>query len=239
MRAVILAGGCGTRLSPYTAVIPKPLLPVGRTPILELVIRHLAAHGFTRATLALGYMSTYFKAFLQNNPAITSLLEIDCIEETQPLGTAGAVKPIVGLDETFLVMNGDVLTDLDLGTVLAWHRQQQAALTIAAIHHPVRLDFGILKTDADGRVIDYIEKPTLQHLVSMGIYIYEPSVLNRIGVNEKIDFPDLVLRLIREGQKVSTFVTQSLWLDLGRHEDLQQANALFGESSDQASQPGT
>lgn len=228
MRAVILAGGRGTRLSPYTSVIPKPLLPVGQTPIVELVLRHLAAHGITRATLALGYMSRYFKSFLRNNEQITNLLEIDYVEESQPLGTSGAIKMIAGLDETFLVMNGDILTDLDLGPLFEWHRQQKAVMTIATHRQPVRLDFGIVKTDADGVVVNYIEKPTLHHQVSMGIYIYEPCVLDWIGVDERLDFPDLVLRLVRDGQKVSTFTTDSLWLDLGRHEDFQKANELFG-----------
>ncbi len=230
MRAVILAGGRGTRLSPYTSVIPKPLLPVGQTPILELVLRHLAAHGITRATLALGYMSRYFKSYLRNNDEITDLLEIDCVEESQPLGTSGAIKTIGGLDETFLVINGDVLTDLDLSLLFESHRKQNAILTIATHRQPVRLDFGIVETDADGMVVDYIEKPTLHHEVSMGIYVYEPRVLDWIGVDERLDFPDLVLRLIGDGQKVNTFATDSLWLDLGRHEDFQKANELFGDA---------
>lgn len=228
MRSVILAGGRGTRLSPYTSVIPKPLLPVGETPILELVLRHLATHDITRATLALGYMSRYFKSFLRNNDEITSLLEIDYVEESQPLGTAGAIKLIADLDETFLVMNGDILTDLDITALCAWHRQQQAVLTIATHRQPVRLDFGIVKTNTDGMVVNYIEKPTLHHEVSMGIYIYEPEVLDWIGVDERLDFPDLVLRLIRDGKAVSTFASDSFWLDLGRHEDFQKANELFG-----------
>lgn len=230
MRAVILAGGRGTRLSPYTSVIPKPLLPVGQTPILELVLRHLSAHGITRATLALGYMSRYFRSFLRHNDEITSLMEIDCVEESHPLGTAGAIRTIAGLDETFLVMNGDILTDLDVTALCERHRQQGAVLTIATHNQPVRLDFGIVETDAGGSVVDYIEKPTLHHQVSMGIYLYEPCVLDWIGVDERLDFPDLVLRLIRDGRKVSTFATDSLWLDLGRHEDFQRANELFGEA---------
>jgi NDP-mannose synthase len=227
---VILAGGRGTRMSPYTSVIPKPLLPVGQTPILELVLRHLAEHGITRATLALGYMSRYFRSFLRNNDEIAGLVEIDCVEESRPMGTAGAIKSIAGLDETFLVMNGDILTDLDVNALYEWHRQQGAVLTIATHNQPVRLDFGIVKTGADGSVVDYIEKPTLYHQVSMGIYLYEPCVLNWIGVDERLDFPDLVLRLVRDGRKVSTFATDSLWMDLGRHEDFQRANDLFGDA---------
>ena len=234
MRAVILAGGRGMRLSPYTSVIPKPLLPVGETPILELVLRHLADHGITHATLALGYMSGCFRSYLQNHNEITDLLEIDCVEESQPLGTSGAIKTIEELDETFLVINGDVLTDLDLCTLFESHRKQNAILTIATHRQPVRLDFGIVETDADGMVVNYIEKPTLYHDVSMGIYVCEPRVVDWIGHGERLDFPDLVLRLIGDGQKVSTLATNSLWLDLGRHEDFQKANKLFGGEESEA-----
>jgi NDP-mannose synthase len=227
MKAIILAGGRGARLAPYTMVIPKPLLPVGDTPILEIILRQLADAGFDEVTLTLGYMREYFGAFLMQHKSLGELVRIHTVFEEQPTGTAGSLASVAGLDDTFLVMNGDILSDIDYRGLLDYHRQQAAALTIATHRKPVKIDLGVIESDRAGRVTDYIEKPTLHYSVSMGIYVYEPEVLELIAPGEYLDFPDLVLRLVREGRRVAAYDSAATWLDLGRPEDLQQAAEIF------------
>jgi NDP-sugar pyrophosphorylase family protein len=229
LRAIILAGGRGARLAPYTTVIPKPLLPVGDLPILEIVLRQLASAGIDHVTLTLGYMSTYFRAFLAQHRYLNQLLRIDFIDEEKPTGTAGSLASVPGLDGTFLVMNGDILTNLDYRDLIDSHRKSKAALTIAAHRKLVKIDLGVLETDAAGSVTNYIEKPTKDYAVSMGIYVYEARVLEWIQPGAYLDFPDLVLKLIGAGQKVHTFANDAEWLDLGRPEDLQRASEIFQE----------
>jgi NDP-sugar pyrophosphorylase family protein len=231
MRAVLLAGGRGARLAPYTTVIPKPLLPVGDLPILEIVVRQLARAGVDHVTLTLGYMSTYFRAFLAQHRYLNRLARIDFVEEEQPTGTAGSLASVPGLDSTFLVMNGDILTNLNYRALLDFHASSGAWLTIAAHRKLVKIDLGVLETDEHGYVTNYIEKPTKDYSVSMGIYVYDPKVLGLIAPGEFLDFPDLVLKLMRSGKKVATYANTATWLDLGRPEDLQQASAIFQERS--------
>jgi NDP-mannose synthase len=233
MRAVILAGGRGTRLAPYTTVIPKPLLPLGERPILDLILHQLASAGFTRVTLTLGYMSDYFKVFLAQRPELKRLIDIDFIEETEPTGTAGSLAEVPDLDEPFLVMNGDILTDLDYAKLVTQHIDTEAWLTIASYRKPVKIDLGVLETNDDGILTDYIEKPTLNYSVSMGIYMYRPEVLEHIPRGEYLDFPTLVLKLRDAGKKVQTFTSDATWLDLGRPEDLQAATEMFLEKESQ------
>ncbi|MFP6764763.1 MAG: sugar phosphate nucleotidyltransferase [Planctomycetaceae bacterium] len=227
MRAVILAGGRGARLAPYTTVIPKPLLPLGERPILDLVLNQLAADGFTRATLTLGYMADYFKVFLAQRPQLREQIDIDFIEEAEPTGTAGSLAEVPGLDEPFLVMNGDIFTDLDYAALYRYHCEQDSWLTIAAHQKQVKIDLGVLETDASGALVDYIEKPTKEYSVSMGIYIYSPQVLQMIPRGQYLDFPTLAMQLKNAGRKVLTWKTDATWLDLGRPEDLQQATEMF------------
>jgi len=227
MRAVILAGGRGTRLAPYTTVIPKPLLPVGDKPILEIICRQLAASGFTHLTLSLGYMSVYFRTFLAQHRSLQRLIKIDFVEEEEPTGTAGSLASISDLQGTFLVMNGDILTNLDYRALIQSHETSGAVLTIAAHQKRVKIDLGILETTESGQVTGYIEKPTLHYPVSMGIYVYDASVLDFIVKGEYLDFPSLVLKLVAAGKKVNAWNNDATWLDLGRHEDLLEATQLF------------
>jgi NDP-sugar pyrophosphorylase family protein len=222
MRAVILAGGRGTRLAPYTTVVPKPLLPVGGMPILEIIVRQLAHAGVGPITLALGYMSKYFRAFLAQHNFLSRLVEIDFVEEDKPSGTAGSLSAVPGLNDPFLVMNRDVLTDLDYRALLDFHASAEAWLTIAA-HRKV------VETDGSGHVTNYVEKPTIHYSVSMGIYVYQPQVLEFIAPGERLDVPELVLRLLDAGKKVAAFRNDAAWLDLGRPEDFQRATDLFLE----------
>jgi NDP-sugar pyrophosphorylase family protein len=227
MRAVILAGGRGTRLAPYTTVIPKPLLPVADKSILEIICRQLAKAGFTHVTLSLGYMSLYFRTFLAQHRDLRKFIELDFVEEETPTGTAGSLACVPGLQGTFLVMNGDILTTLDYADLVRYHREQKASITIAAHRKAVKIDLGVLELDAQNRVTGYIEKPVLNYPVSMGIYVYDASVLEHIVPGEYLDFPTLVLKLVAAGKKVSAYPNEATWLDLGRHEDLMAANQLF------------
>ena len=225
MRAVILAGGKGVRLAPLTEVIPKPLVPLGGMPIMEVVIRHLKVYGFRRITLAVGYLSDLIKAYFQDGTKWG--VEIDYSYEAQPLGTAGPLGSIGGLDETFLVMNSDVLTNLDYRELLRYHRHLGGIATIAAYQRQVKIDLGVIIPDGNDRIKDYVEKPTTSHLVSMGVYIFEPEVLDFVQPDKYLDFPDLVKLLLQAGHAVYYQPFSGYWLDIGRHEDYAQAAADF------------
>lgn len=225
MQGIILAGGRGTRLAPYTTIFPKPLLPIGELPILEVVIRQLALHGIQRLTLAVGYLAEMFMAYCADGRRYGVTLSY--ARETEPLGTAGPLGSIAGLDETFLVMNGDILTTLDYGQLLVAHRQRGAIATIAAHRRSVYIDFGVIDTPDQRTVAAYIEKPTQQFLVSMGIYIFEPEVLRFIAPGQKLDFPDLVQRLLQANEPVALYPSEDFWLDIGRPDDYAQAIDIF------------
>jgi NDP-sugar pyrophosphorylase family protein len=227
MRAVILAGGRGSRLAPYTTVIPKPLLPVDDTPILEVILRQLSSAGFDHITLTLGYQSSYFHAFVAQHRSLSRLAKIDFVEEEKPTGTAGSLASIPDLGGTFLVMNGDILTDLDYRALLAHHHANRGLLTIGLHQKDVKIDLGVIHADGRGHVTDYVEKPTLSYGVSMGIYVYDAEVLRYIQPGEYLDFPSLVHRLLKAGRPVVTYPNAASWLDLGRIEDLQRASEIF------------
>lgn len=224
-RAVILAGGKGTRLAPYTTVFPKPLMPLGETPILEIVLRQLAARGFSRATLAVGYLAELMEAFLGDGSKFG--IEVDYSREEEPLGTAGPLAMIADLAEPFLVMNGDVLTTLDYGAFLAEHAASGAVASVATKKRTTRIDFGIVETDASDDVTGYIEKPEQEYRVSMGVYAFSPEALEHIEPGERLDFPDLILRLLAAGKRVRSVPFEGYWLDIGRHDDFARAQEEF------------
>jgi NDP-sugar pyrophosphorylase family protein len=225
MRAVILAGGKGTRLAPYTTVLPKPLLPVGEMPILEIVIRQLERYGFNDLTLAVGYLAELLMAYCGDGSKFG--VKLDYSREQQPLGTAGPIASISNLNETFLVMNGDLLTTIDYGAMLKYHHERGALATIACYQRDVKIDLGVIETDSDNWVSNYIEKPTYHYTVSMGIYIFEPAILNYIPSNQHLDLPQLVLNLIKAEKKVNVFNFNGYWLDIGRHDDYELAIEEF------------
>lgn len=231
MRAVILAGGRGTRLAPYTTAFPKPLVPVGEYPILEIILRQLAARGVGHVTLAVGYLAELIRAYLGQRRELLDRIVLDYVDEATPTGTAGSLTSVPGLREggTFLVMNGDVLTTLDVAEMAAHHSATGAALTIATAHRKVQIDLGVLVSDEGGRIRDYREKPSLDYDVSMGIYLYEPHVLDYIEPGAYLDFPDLVLRMIAAGEVIHSYRSDALWLDIGRHEDYERAVEIFQE----------
>ena len=225
MRAVILAGGKGRRLLPYTTVIPKPLMPVGERPILEVIIRQLKYYGFSSVTMAVGYLAELIEAYFSDGGKYG--IKIDYSREDKPLGTIGSLSLIDGLSETFLVMNGDVLTNLDYCKLVDFHEKNQAVATIATYNKKVKIDLGILEMDESFRLKEFVEKPTLNYHVSMGIYVFEPEILSFIQPNGYLDFPDLVLTLMKVGRKVIAFPFDGYWLDIGRHEDYVRAQEEF------------
>ncbi len=225
MKAVILAGGKGTRLAPYTVVFPKPLMPLGDTPILEVVIRQLRRHGFDDVIMAVGHLAELIMAYFNDGRRFG--VRISYSKEETPLGTAGPLALIPGLDETFLVMNGDVLTTLDYSELVRYHHQSGAIATIAMHERAVRIDLGVIESDETNRVIGYIEKPTYQYRVSMGIYVFDPRVLRYIPRGERLDFPDLVLKLLAAGERVMGYPYDGYWLDIGRADDYAQAAEEF------------
>jgi NDP-sugar pyrophosphorylase family protein len=229
MRAVILAGGKGVRLHPFTVVFPKPLVPLGDRPIIEVLIQRLIAFGITDITITLGHLAELIKAYFQHRPQLTAQARLRYVDEEEPTGTAGSLASVGGLDETFLVMNGDLLTDLDFDALVAFHRHYRATLTIAAHRRQVKIDLGVLECGDDYRIIGYNEKPQLSYDVSMGIYVYEPSVLKFIAPGKYLDFPDLVLKLIAAGEKVSAMPCDCLWLDIGRPDDYARAQEIYAE----------
>lgn len=228
LRAVILAGGQGMRLRPYTSVLPKPLLPIGDRPVIDIVIEQLSAAGFERVTVATGYMAELIETVLSHRSAKD--IPIDFVRESEPLGTVGPLAAVEDLDEPFLVMNGDILTDLDYRNLLAAHITSQPIATIATTTIDVQVALGVLECQdtSDGdRLTGYIEKPQLTYEASMGVYCFSPRILHYIEAGTHLDLPDLVLKLIERGETVRALRSDAYWVDLGRREDYERAAIEF------------
>jgi NDP-sugar pyrophosphorylase family protein len=221
MKAVILAGGKGTRLAPYTTIFPKPLMPIGDMPILEVLIRQMKASGFDEVVLTVGHLAHLLHTFFADGRQFG--LKITYSMEKKALGTAGPLAMVSGLDETFLMSNGDVLTTLDLKDLVAFHKAQGGIATIAMHRRKVHIDLGVIHCDGDNRVTGYTEKPDIDYTVSMGIYVFEPRVLAYIPAGEYMDFPDLVVRLLAAGERVVGYPFEGYWQDIGRADDYEQA----------------
>lgn len=232
MKAVILAGGRGTRLAPYTYVLPKPMMPIGDRAILEILLRQLKRAGINQIVLTVGHLAGLMQAFFQDGQQYD--LDITYSYEAKPLGTAGPLALVPNLDETFLVSNGDVLTLLNLNDFLNFHRQQGAICSIAMHERQVHIDLGVIEQNNGEYVITgYVEKPTLDYRVSMGIYIFEPRVLDYIPKNEYLDFPDLVKILLANGERVVGYPFSGYWRDLGNPGDYTQACLDFEQMRSQ------
>ena len=233
MKAIILAGGKGTRLAPYTTVFPKPLIPIGHRPILDIIVRQLVSYGFNDIVLNVGYLAELIRAYFQNG--ISDLPDVNLVfnKEQKSTGTAGSVRSVSGLTETFLVINGDILTTLDYTKLISYHKEKKAALTICMHKKVHKIDLGVVETDSNGLVISYTEKPENVYTVSMGIYVYEPSVLKYIEPDTYLDFPHLVLRLLENGEKVVGYPCDDFWLDIGNHEDYEYAQEKFADMVDE------
>jgi NDP-mannose synthase len=223
---VVLAGGKGRRLEPYTTVLPKPLMPVGDMPVLEVLLRRLAAAGLTRVHLAVGHLAQLIQAYFGDGSALG--LELSYWIEKEPLGTAGPLSQITLTSDHVLVMNGDLLTTLDFRDLLETHERTGAAATIAVLRRDVPIDFGVVRVEG-GDVRGFDEKPVLSYDVSMGVYVFERRVVDLVPPGEHFDFPDLLQALLKRDQRVAAHRFEGFWLDIGRHEDYELALERFDE----------
>lgn len=226
MQVVLLAGGKGERLRPLTLCIPKPLIPIDDTPVLELLIRQLKNYGFTDFTLCLNYLSDIIMAYFKGGEKLGVNIKYSIEEEY--LGTAGPLSIIEGLEETFIVSNSDLLTNINYKDLIKYHLDNKNDATIATFKKDFKIDLGVIETN-NGEFIDYVEKPTYYHYVSMGIYVLNRSVIDLIPKNTKTDFPELIMKMKETGKKVGCFCGDYLWLDIGRNADYEEAIRTYKE----------
>lgn len=231
LKAVVLAGGRGTRLAPYTSILPKPLMPIGDMPILEVMLLQMKRAGVEEVVLTVGHLASLLRAYFGYGEQWN--VNIHYSYEDAPLGTAGPLALVKSLDDTFLVTNGDVLTTLNLKDLLEFHAKEGGIATIAVHQRQVRIDLGVVESGADHGITGYIEKPAFDYTVSMGIYVFDPRVLAYIPEGEYLDFPNLVLKLIAAGERVVAFPFNGYWMDLGRPDDYEQANKDFNKMKTQ------
>lgn len=224
-RAIILAGGKGTRLRPLTAVFPKPLVPLGDRPIIDVLLTRLANFGFKDVTLSTGYLAELIMAVCGDGSKYG--LNISYSGEEAPLGTAAPIGLMEDLTDPVIVMNGDLLTTMDFSKMLAFHEQQQADITIGCYKRDVRIDFGVVESDENNAFVGFKEKPTFHFEVSMGVNIISAAARQHIKPNEYLDMPDLILKVHESGGKVSCYREDCFWLDIGRMDDYGLAQEEF------------
>jgi len=226
-RAIILAGGQGVRLRPYTVALPKPLMPIGDYPILEIVVRQLVRNGFKHITMAVNHQADIIKAFFQDGAKWG--LKIDYSLEDKPLSTMGPLKLIPDLPEHFLVMNGDVLSDVNYHDFLTTHVTDNKTFTILSHVRKDRVDYGVLKTNTNNKLIGFEEKPVNTYLVSMGIYAASRRILSEITEGVPFGFDDLMRCFLAKDESVSVVPYGGYWMDIGRPEDYAQASKDFSK----------
>jgi len=224
VKAVILAGGKGTRLRPYTTVLPKPLMPIGERPILEILIRQMSAKGFKDIIVTTGYLAELIMTFLGDGSKFG--VKIKYSKEAKPLGTAGGLGFIKDdLSGDFLMVNGDLLTTLNFADLVDYHRKNQAVATIALKKRQIHIDFGVIELEGStNNIKGYAEKPTMESFVSMGVYVLNTDVLKYIKPDEYLYFLNLIQILMAAGQTVKGYVFDGYWLDIGRPDDYEKAN---------------
>ncbi len=222
MEAVILAGGTGTRLQPYTAEIPKPLVTVDNRPIVEILLSQMKKTGVRKVHLAVNHLAHLIMAALGDGNRLG--MEIVYSREQTPLSTVGPVKLIKNLPEHFIVANGDILTDIDFRVLLDHHIHSRSKLTVATCQRTTRIDYGVLEIADDGVVATFREKPSYTFSVSMGVYVFSRQLLNLVPEKEKFGFDDLMFALLERKEPVNTFLFDGYWLDIGRPDDYRQAN---------------
>ena len=221
MKAVIQCGGKGTRLRPHTSILPKPLMPIGARPVLELVLKWLRRSGIREVFITTGYLGHLIRTVCGDGSQWN--MQITYTQELEPLGTIGPLSLLrEHLNEPFLVLNGDVLTDLNLTQLIRLHRRERAVLTIATTARSTKMDFGVIEA-IDGHLTGFREKPELSHLVSMGIYCMDPVILERIPSGVPFGFDDLMFQMLEEEVAISVFKHDGLWLDIGRVDDFLKA----------------
>lgn len=220
-RAVVLAGGLGTRLKPLPVAFPKPLMPIGDTPILDIIVQQLRLAGVTRITMAVGHLAELIVAYF--NDARFDDLAIDYSREPHPLGTAGPLTLIPNVQSRFLVLNGDVLASIDYRDLIRSHREAGAVATIASYKKELKIDLGVLEVDEGGTLRAYVEKPVHTYRVSMGIYVFEPEVLKFLAPGKRCDLPDLISRILDAGRPLHVYSFDGSWFDIGRPDDYAHA----------------
>lgn len=222
-RAIILAGGRGTRLKPYTTVIPKPLVPIGDKAILEILIEKLKKNGIMNLTLCVNHLAEIIIAYFGNGKKYK--IKINYSIEDKPLSTVAPLKLIKDLPANFFVMNGDLLTDLNFNDLYEYHTKKRSLLTIATYKRKVKIDFGVIKFDKKThQAVDFFEKPEYKFDVSMGVYVFNKKVLDFVPNNKPFGFDDLMLTLLKNNQKVNIYPYDGYWLDIGRPDDYEKAN---------------
>jgi NDP-sugar pyrophosphorylase family protein len=221
MQAIILAGGKGRRLMPYTTVLPKPLMPIGDYPIIEVILRQLKRSGFRKVTICTGYLHELIHAYVDCNRSLE--LEITYTHEDTPLGTIGPLHLIKNLEDTFLVMNGDILTDINYQDLIDTHWRHKSVATIATYQRDVPVDFGVLEKDKDQKIFMFQEKPTFHFDVSMGIYVFSKQILNYVPTDTPFGFDQLMYTLIANNEAVYSYPHTGYWLDIGRTEDYERS----------------
>jgi NDP-mannose synthase len=224
-RAVIMAGGVGSRLLPHTRVLPKPLMLVNGMPLLDILIRQLRANGFDHVTLSLGYLGRLIRSYCGDGERFG--VRLDYVQEEKPEGTAGALRLLRDFDESVLVVNGDLLTDLDFGQMLDDHRASSAALTIAAFQRHHDVPFGVLEFDGDRRMTRFEERPRLSHWVSAGIYGASPEVLDFMPAEGPVGFDKVVNRLNDAGTPPHVHPFEGVWLDLAHPPEFARAEEVM------------
>lgn len=231
MKAIIMCGGLGTRLRPYTFTIPKPLFPIGDKPILELIIANLKKFGFNDIILVVGYQSEIIKSYFNNGAKLG--VNISYFEEKEPLGTAGALSAIrkqVNINEIMLVMNGDILTNIDLNKIIKFHKENNSNLTVAVKKHNLQLKYGIIEVDNnDNKITSIREKPSFDYIISAGIYLLEPNCLDLIPINQHFDFPRLIQESVRTNKKVMSYLFDEDWVSLEHINDLEDINKFISK----------
>ena len=216
-RAILLAGGLGTRLRPYTIVLPKPLMPIGEFPILEVIVRQLVRHQFEHITLAVNHQAHIIKAFFQDGSKWG--IKIDYSLEEKALGTMGPLKLINDLPENFLVMNWDVLTDLDYSKFFNYHLNKNANFTISSKVRKSKIDYGVLETNNENKLSSFKEKPSIDFEVSMGVYMINKRILELVPENLQYGFDDLMKEMLKKDFPVEVKAFDGYWLDIGRPDD--------------------
>jgi NDP-sugar pyrophosphorylase family protein len=217
MQAIILAGGKGRRLLPYTTVLPKPLMPIGDYPILEVILRQLKRAGFGKVTISTGYLHELIHAYIDSNKTLG--LNISYVHEETPLGTIGPLRLMKELDDTFLVMNGDILTDIDYRALVDWHTEKKAIATVATYQRDANIVFGVLDRDETNRIVAFREKPTYHFHVSMGVYVFSKEILDYVPENTPFGFDQLMYALTSAKAPVFSYPHDGYWLDIGRPDD--------------------
>lgn len=220
IQALIMAGGQGSRLRPHTENLPKPMLPVGGRPLMEIIINQLKDAGIKRVNVSTHYLSDKITDYFKDGSQLG--VEINYVEEDHPLGTAGAIRLVEDRDSPILVMNGDVLSGVDFRAMMAFHREHAAHLTVAVRRYEMQVPYGVVECD-DAAVRAIREKPMLTFFVNAGIYLIEPSACRHIPSAERLDMPNLIRQMIAKGESVVSFPIVEYWLDIGQPADYEQA----------------